>query len=91
MKSYLVKEAPQAGCGNTIYRIARLRLTKEEVGELHPYRQRHSGRNQSGSGMSAPAAAPPHQHHVLRPQGSAMARPSAGRGHGGAHRSLGGP
>ncbi len=31
---------------------------KKEEGGIYPYRQRHSGRNQSGSGMSAPAAAP---------------------------------
>ena len=58
----LRKEAP-TGRMRKYYRITRkgLRLLDEKkggVGGIYPYRQRHSGRNQSGPGMSAPAAAP---------------------------------
>lgn len=61
VKSY-EKEAP-TGRMRKYYRITRqgpAPAGRKEggVGGIYPYCQRHSGRNQSGPGMSAPAAAP---------------------------------
>lgn len=50
VKSY-EKEAPTAGCGNTTASPARPAPAGRKeggVGGIYTYRQRHSGRNQSG-------------------------------------------
>ncbi len=65
VKSY-EKEAP-TGRMRKYYRITRkgpAPAGRKEGGSgwnFYPYRQRHSGRNQSGPGMSAPVAAAPHR------------------------------